>query len=250
LTIMEEKKGEFRPTEVMSQDRKAERIEHLSDVPKLLPVEHGKPDEVFEKGLQERSLQKQQDMKSLKKKRLRYLLIDNSGSMRTALQSNRYAMLTRGALATVFAMSLTKRAREEEGMVFFRFFAGSPSMLYSARQKDEFDTVMKGIAHMDWSGGGTDILSVVSAAVNDITEAKDEIAKSEIILISDCEDSFNANSIKKVLGKLPMNVLDISGNAGARRLQYEGSKALKQAGVKYHLVNPGAVDIKAIVELI
>ncbi len=248
LALTEEKKGEFKPTDVMSQDRKVDKIETLSDITKLVSSEHGLPDEVFDKRLEEKSLQKNQDLKRIQKKKLLYLLIDNSGSMGTTIQGNRYGMLSRGALAVVFSTSLTKRVRDDGGMVFFRFFGDAPSSLMSARAKDEFDPVMKMMAHMSFNGGGTDIVKVIRAAVKDIKNAKDEIAKSEIILISDCEDSFDAAAVRGLLGNLEMNVLDISGNKN--RLHYDGSKALKAAGAKYHIVDPQNVDIKKIVEII
>jgi hypothetical protein len=261
LALTAHKKGKFKPTEVLSKDRDVQKIKGESDVPKLVPSEHALPDELFEEKLGKRSLQKKQDMKPQKKRRILYLLIDNTGSMQTALFGNTYRVLSRGALASVFSMALTKQVRDEDGILFCRFFADGPGRLISAKDKDDFDMALQLMANADFNGMSTNILAAVSAALKDISQARksEPIASSEILLITDCQDNFQPDKVKQMLGTQELNVLDVAAireedaqlqGMNALDLFYEGAKALKSVAKNYYKVDPYDMDVNKIVKTI
>lgn len=252
LALTEDKSGHFSPVDEMSQDKKEEKIETESDVPKVLPSQLALPDHLFEKRLAERSLEKKQDLKRIQKKKLLYLLIDQSFSMTARLTSNRFGMMTRGGLSVIFSMALCRRVRDDGGMIFVRFFSTSPASRLTAKVKDDFDPLMRLISHANFNAGGTNILNAVSAAMRDITNAKDEVAKAEIILISDCEDSFSPQGVIDATKGVELNVLDVSGDTpgGHGSFHYDGSKSLKAVAKNYHRVDLSAPDISQIVKIV
>jgi len=248
--LNKDKKGKFKPTEVMSKDRDKSKIRSEVDIPRLVPSEHALPSSVFNERLGKKALNKQQEMEPSKRKRILYLLVDNSGSMKSILSQNKYGMLTRGALATVFSLTLTRQVRDEGGIVFCRFFAGSAGYKLEARTKDEFEPLLQMMTNASWNGGSTNIPAAVFAAMSDIKDAKktEDISKSEVLLITDCQDSFDAATILNELGPQGMNILDVSGTAKA--FEYEGSRVLHKVAKAYYRVDPSNIDITKIVSLV
>ncbi|MCV6901063.1 VWA domain-containing protein, partial [Escherichia coli] len=69
--------------------------------------------------------------------------------------------------------------------------------------------------NQDYNGGGTNISGALRQAFEDILKAKDEIAKAEIIIVTDGEDSFSdadvnwfIDTMKK--NKIVVNVMDVN----------------------------------------
>ncbi len=243
------KKGKFKPVTQIDENTDTRQIKNVSDVPKVLPSQNALPDEVFDTKLVKGTLSKRQNLKPDKsKKQLLYLLIDSSGSMSDQLcTKGPLALITKGAMSVAFSQALARRVRDDEGIMFVRFFDGQVSPLIHARTKEDFDMLLTKLSMNSFSGGGTDIVHAVTTAVSDIKSGKDEIARAELILMTDCQDSFNASDVVAALKGLEMNTFDVSGSKSSS----VGVKAqLKASSKRYYKANETAVNLDKMVELL
>ncbi len=262
-TLLEtHKKGKFKPSEQVSPDKDISFIEKSSDITKLVSSEHALPDEVFDAKLGKKELTKKQPMSPFKKKPLMYLLIDSSASMGSQLQSKRQwkdsssshsaLLMSRAQLSQIFSLAIAKRVKAEGGIIYSRYFDTIVRSLNRCESKEEFQTFSLGVAQCDFSGGGTYIERAISVALKDIQERKDDIVKSEILLITDCQDNINENRIRQLLKNTykesVLNILDVSGNSDDA---YGASKSLKKLANNYHYVDPSeTVNLKDMIKLL
>lgn len=252
--ITAQKKGKFKPVEVTEAEKRQEKIESIGDVAKILPSQHALPEAVFDARLEKRSLIKQKFVKPEHKKKLLYLLIDNSASMTGFLgggsslggRTNNSSLYTKGALATLFSLAIIRRVRDDKGKCFVRSFTGAVSPLLSAVKEDEFEPMLDWVSQLSYKSGSTNIPGVIRTAVADITEVKADLAESEILLISDNEDSFTDTDLKALLGKTELNVLDVSGGS----VMNTASVCLKKIANKYFKANEKSVNLAQIVSLL
>ncbi len=247
LALSRRKDINFKPVPHIEHDQTQAHIKSESEVTQLVSSQHGLPDEVFEARLNKKQLVKREYTKPEDKKQLLYFLIDSSASMGGQLGSNsKWSLFTRGSLSCVFALSMLRKIKEDNGIMFVRFFEGEPGPLHKAEKISDFDTLAIVINRNNFGGGGTDIHCAVATAIRDISKADSdsELAKSEIIMVTDCEDSINGAAMKASLGKIELNVLDVSGHSNAI------NKELKLAATKYFKANEGAPDINKIVDLV
>lgn len=248
MALSASKKGKFSPTSKIDKSTTQRNIERVSDVTKLQASQHGLPKEVFDAKLEKRELVKRQDMTQKDKKKLLYLILDVSGSMSGWLgDQNPNKILTRGALAATLMISLVSHVEADGGIVFLRFFADSASNLITARTKEEFERLSYLIANSSFRGGGTDILNTLGHAVKDIQRAKDEIHDAEILAVTDCEDTFDVNSVRATIKGQEFNVLDVSGG---QFVSHGASGQLKACANNYYKADEKAVDVDKIVAIV
>jgi len=253
MELNSKKKGKMKPVDEMEHDSKKENIRSEAEISKVLPSQHGLPEEVFDKKAHDKSLEKKRHLKPDEKKQLLYLLIDNSISMKAQLRDNKTSALTRGALASVFSIALIRRVVADKGIVYVRFFAGTPSSLRVADTKERQENLLKSISNADYNGSGTNLGAALKAACEDIRKGKSHvnIAKSEILLITDCDDSLNPTTLDAARGtgdnKIPLHVLDVSG---VSRQCGSASAVLKTVADKYFKINKGETDVSKMVDLL
>lgn len=247
IALSKDKTRNFKPVPHIDKDQKQDTIKSEADISKLVSSQHGLPEAVFENRLKKKQLIKQQFVKADERKQLLYLLVDSSNSMCAQLGSNsRHSLFTRGSLATVFSLSLVRKVRDDGGICYLRFFEGAPGPLHKAEVKQEFDNMYHVVNLNSYSGGGTSIMSALQAATNDIQAAdnKSELAKAEIMLITDCGDSLDNQKIKKLLGKIKLSVLDVAGASET------ANPELKASADKYFKASEDAVDVNSLVSLL
>lgn len=233
----------FKPVQEVSADRKDAQMETMSDIRNLTPSSHGLPEEVFDAKLDRKQLNKNQNLTLKSRKQLLYLLIDNSASMSTGVNGQPHAILTRGALAGSLAMAVTKKVIEDGGIVFVRFFAYDVSRLFSARTKQEGEILLQTIALCDYNGAGTNLTKALSAADSDIKNASDELARSEILMVTDAEDEVNPRQLQSLLGSREFNVLDVAGSNMK-------TSSLKNLATKYYKANEKELNLEKMVQLL
>jgi hypothetical protein len=254
LALTAQKKGKFKPVSHVADSQKSAKMQNLGDLTKLESSQHGLPEEVFEQRLAKKSLSKREEQKHNDKKQLLYLLVDDSGSMsgwfesRSTISMQRH-LFTRSGLSMTLSIALTRRVEEDKGIMFVRMFAGAPGPLMTARDRDTFEKLRWNLANCNYNGGGTNILAAIRQAREDILNADktDELAKAEILLISDNEDAFNEDRLREAVKGVEFNVLDVSGS----EFKDQGSSgALKRLATHYYKANEGALDVNKLVELI
>ncbi len=162
------------------------------------------------------------------------------------LGSGQRGLYTRGSLATLFSCGVARRVRDDGGVVFARFFTGNVSELMTAKTPAEFSEILDWLKSPSYRSGSTNILNVIEVACADVQAAKDDLARTEILLITDCEDHFAAKDIKPLLKGAELNILDVAGGS----IDGVTAKALKEVANKYFKANEAAANIHDIVKLI
>lgn len=140
-------------------------------------------------------------------------------------------------------MAVTKKVIEDGGVVFVRFFAWDVSRLFTARTKQEGEVLMQTIALCDYNGAGTNLTKALSSADQDIKNASDELARSEILMITDAEDEVNPKQLQSLLGAREFNVLDVAGSAMK-------TSSLKNLATKYYKANEKELNLEKMVQLL
>lgn len=246
------KKQNMKATEKVERDSVQENIVRESDVTKLASSQHGLPEEVFEAKLNKRALTKQQFVEPNKaKKKLLYLLVDNSGSMQQQLApggtTNPFALYSRGAMSLLLSTALLDKTRKEKGKLFVRFFTEGIGPLKTAETDEEFELLRHYVANASYKQGGTNIPAVITTAVRDIKESNTALSDAEILLMTDCEDIFHAQDVLTILNnKIELNVLDVSGGGSYSH----ASKALKDCAKRYYKADEREADLAKIVKLL
>jgi uncharacterized protein with von Willebrand factor type A (vWA) domain len=251
MLLHRKSKLKFKPTEELTRERTTSQIRALTDIPKVIPSQHALPDEVFERKLVKKELVKVQQQENPKlKKQLLFVLIDSSGSMTSSAGlGGIFGFVTRGALAATFSLALSKRTRDDKGILYIRFFEGKPDKLLSCRTIEEFRNLEDLISECAFDGFSTNIPSAIRTAVADIRAAKDELSKAEILMITDAGDHISPSvqeELRKLLGEIPLNILDVSGDA----LSGGATQVLKELSDNYLKVEPGQTTLEKIVNLV
>ena len=238
-------KRKFAPTPELNQSKDSANIEKVSDLTQLVTNQHALPEEVFDKKLANKSLQKNRNLKTQSKKKKLYLLVDNSSSMTKFLGgSSQFQLFTRGALATLFALSIVRRLEEDKGTAYLRFFTGNVSPLYKAEKAEEYEELRNFIGSASFISGSTDIVQVVSVAQKDMKEKGHNMSDVEILLITDCEDSIGEQELKDAIAGAEFNVLDVAGVGS------HASTILKAAANRYYKADQNAASLNEIVKLL
>ena len=242
-------KGKDVKAESINHSTREEKMERHSDITSIVPTQHGLPEEVFKAKLEKKELVKVQHRRPEKKRKIVYLLIDSSGSMKGFLSHDgrptKRTIFTRNALSSVFASAMIRKVEEDDGYAFVRFFGGCTTQCFIGRDKASFALLRRQVASNNYNGGGTDICHSVSVATQDIAKAAfPDVSKSEILLITDCQDSFDASKLKEALGTSELNVLDVSGGS-FKTLGVSG--LLKATAAHYYKVDE-TVDVRQMIQ--
>lgn len=242
------KKSKFKPTTDLTPTSKDERIESVSEEKKVLPVQHGLPKEVFEAGIEQKRLLKSKNTKPQEKKKLLYLLIDISASMMGWLGDCHNGLFTRNALSAVFSIAVAQRVRDDGGVLYSRFFTGNVSDLTASYTLQDYVHHLKLLGLPSCRQGSTNITAVVTQAIEDVVSSKESLASAEILLITDCEDSFNEKSLQDLLkaNKIELNTLDVAGGT----INSGSAQSLRKISSRYFKANENEPDITKIVSLV
>jgi uncharacterized protein with von Willebrand factor type A (vWA) domain len=250
--LAKHKQGTFRNTDKLTKERKQDTIKSVSDVSKLVPNQHAQDEDVFNVKLVKKQLIKKQQTEPQSKRQLLYLLIDVSGSMRiSAGLSNAMGFITRASLAASFSIALSRRVLDDGGILFARAFAGSVGPLYECKEKEKHAQFERAMADCNFNGGGTDIFSALHWAHTDITTNKGDIAKAEILIITDACDRFQEGHIKKLremFKDVTLNTLDVTAGDSTR---LDGAaKQLDELSDSYMKIDPTKNNLADMVQLV
>jgi tetrahydromethanopterin S-methyltransferase subunit G len=247
LAIQSGKKNKFKPTPKLDRKSKDRNMKAVSDITKINPQQHGLPEEVFNAKADKKQLQVKQNLEKQTERQLLYLLVDNSISMGGQFPGAAHLMCSRGTMASLLGIALCRHVLKEDGIVFLRFFATSVTKMYQAEKEEEFKIIETALSGASYTGSGTRILIGLSTAMKDIEEGKRKglnIAKSEVLLITDCEDmSLNVPSIQQTVQGVEFNVLDVAGKGF-------DSPVFKATAKKYYKADETELDINKIVSVI
>lgn len=250
--LAKELKGKFAPVEHHADEKKTKPLTTLSELAQVNLAEHAVP-EVLDAKIGKGEVNVVKHAKPTEAKSLLYVLIDCSGSMSTmTCDGNPHMLLTRAQTAASFAAALCLRVTKDGGLLRFRYFSTYPLNMLHAASAEEGKTVARMIANCNMWGGGTSIDNALVQAVKDIEEETKRgalLAKAEVLLISDMDDSVDDKVLAKFGDgkKAPrLSVLDI--NASKRKYGNAHSK-LKAAATKYFCVSPSGLDLNKLVDL-
>lgn len=246
-------KDKYKPTVSIDDKQHNESMKSVSDVAQANASQYALSDEQFDAKVGKKTLQVRKFEEPEPKKFLLYGLLDVSYSMQDPIGTTAYSMLTRGNVCSTLFASLLHRVKTDGGISFLRFFADRPGPMSAARNDQQFDHMIRRVVDQDYNGGGTNIPGALRQAVNDIIAAKDEIAKSEIIVVTDGEDSFSDAEVaffrdKMKTHKIVINVMDVNpAPMTGYRAQRNG---LKHFATKYLQIKPNSLTINSLVELV
>lgn len=161
-----------------------------------------------------------------------YLLTDKSGSMEG--EKIDWAKAT--------AIALLVKSRREAREFYLRFFDGMPHELIKVSRRassTEFLDLLRDLARVR-SGGGTDITKAIATACDDIIRSGLVKRDSDIIVITDGEDTLSVTTLKRKLRE---------ANARLFSVMIQGdNKDLKTLSDKYLVVN--ALDKNSILKIV
>lgn len=234
----------FTPTDELAKSNSTSPIESISEIGKADAAEFVAPNDMLVRKAVKGELLKTEYSKPQSKKHLLYVLIDNSGSMDSQVGcSNMLGAATRINFAAIFAAALARKIGREGGMMFFRLFGTRCGSLVSARTPSQFDSMQKMLARCDANGGGTSISTALRTAWADIQSARDEVAKAEVLVITDCEDTLN---LQKLLGdkqRMKLHTLDVSGHSSG-----DACGTLQALSERYFKLDPTATSLQDMVK--
>jgi hypothetical protein len=244
------KKGHFNPTAEFTSDKKDTRLKGVAEEHKMLPAQHGLPDEIRNAKLEKGALLKNQHLTPQKKKTALYLLIDCSSSMEELSQVMNGVFATKAALAATFGLAVVRKVAREGGMVFARFFNTSPGKLHTLRAPADYAVFEAYLSRCTFSGGGTHIPAAISAAAKDIQSASGELAKAEILMITDAQDHVDVDTTRAQIKTIPLNILDVTpGRSGG--YGYSSARgSLEVVADNYYKLNGKSVNLEKMVELV
>jgi uncharacterized protein with von Willebrand factor type A (vWA) domain len=248
LALGQTKKNKFKPTAKLDRKQREKQMQSVSDISKIVPAQHGLPEEMFEAKADKKQLKVKENLEEEKERQLLYILIDNSISMDGQFPGAANTMFSRGTVASVFGIALCRHVLSEGGIVFLRFFATTTTPLREAEKMEDFKTLETILAKAAYNGSGTRILRALSSAAQDIAEGKNrglKIAKAEVLLITDGEDhTLTIDNIKAVMKDVEFNVLDVAGKGAG------DSPAIKATATKYYKVDETEPDITKMVSVV
>jgi hypothetical protein len=244
----------FKPTQEISKRQDRKRLTESNEFTKISSSDHALPDDHLDAKFVKRDLTVHSFAKPEQKKHLLYVLVDESGSMRTQIcDGNPHALLTRGQVATTLAGALCKRVGDDGGMMFLRFFSDSTGNLQAARTKTEFDTLLEDVVQADMNGGGTSIARALRTAHTDISQASDEVSKAEILLVTDMDDRFSDIEARWIATTftatgVKLNVLNVK--AIGQPSYGNAHEVLRKVATKYLQVDGKSLNLQDIVQLV
>lgn len=223
------------------------KMESVADVTKAPPSVNVLPDVLKQYRIGTSALQVRQNMQLQEKKQLFYVLLDSSGSMSGGLATNKNGFLCRAHVASALSLAVIKKTIEEKGMMYFRFFAGSPDYLHKATNLHDLVDLSRQIGIGDFNGGSTSLQKALSAAFADIQKGKDTISKAEVLLITDGCASVEEGILKKEMKGTKLHVLEITEKGSGVP---DSRKVLKRLAETYVETNPDEIDFNKIASVV
>jgi uncharacterized protein with von Willebrand factor type A (vWA) domain len=198
-------------------------INDLADVTHLIPIEYANPSDLFDYRVATGQAQERHKFDFIQEKKLLYVLEDGSGSTveNQMADGNPRYIWSRGQV-----YKLARQALAGQSRFIYRQFDSQPHPLIRVTNPAEAKDFLDYATGISPSGGGTNIYNAFETAVNDINEGEGDVAKAEILIISDGEDpSMNDTArIQQMLGsKIRLHVIMIGGE----------NEALKQEATTY-----------------
>jgi hypothetical protein len=156
-------------------------------------------------------LQVMQSYETVVTQKLLYILMDVSGSMQEQMRSGK----PRHIWSRAIGVSLMLDALRGNAKYFLRFFDGRPLDLIQVTTPEESKRATSIILNTGLTMGGTDIPRALAQAANDINNNAGDIAKSEVLLITDGEDDkMTASDLRRLLGaNIRLHVLIIGSRS-------------------------------------
>ena len=253
--LASELSGKFVPVETFDAEQRTRNIQTLSEMTSANLAEHAMP-EILDAKVAKQELSITKHSKPTLAKSLLYILIDASGSMNTRVcDGNPHFLLTRAQTCASFAAALAMRVTSDAGIIHVRYFDGSLMDRFKASSKEEGKHIARMISRCNMWGGGTNISRAIQGAISDVAvmSSNQKLAKAEILLISDMDDSIDAGDRSRIVsttgdGKTAprLSVFDI--NAG--RKHGNAHQVLKAIASKYFCVSPQNLDLSKLVQLV
>jgi hypothetical protein len=235
----------------LSDRMEIDRFRNIIDLKKSLPRELAQEPEVFDMKLYTKTLLVQRhyetEADSFKpistsrdkrgKEATRYeqkffILLDRSKSMEAKMRT----FYSKCIIAEFLRRKYNTRAK-----LFYRPFDSRPGDLIKVEKQQDFPRLIEEILLTTTGGRSTNIHEAILQAISDITYDK-EMAKSEILMVTDGISKIEKNELRVKLGDIKLNVLKIGDDIAKPDLM-EMETHLKKQNVR---VNPETIDIRTI----
>lgn len=245
--ITKRQKGRLKQSPTPATQMAPEKMSTVTDIMRLSPGAQALPDILKSYRTATKQHTIVEHKKPDEKKQLLYVLVDSSGSMRGAVSPNKFAFVTKGDVAAALALACVKKTLDEKSIMFFRFFAGGPDRLHSAKTVDDLVHLSRQITLNNFDGGSTEISAAVKVALEDIQQGEKIILKSEVLLITDAEDQIK---LAELLGKKKstkvhtLEILDSGAAGGSAR------KDLQKLSDTYVEIDPNTVDFEKVTKVV
>ena len=128
-----------------------------------------------------------------------FILLDRSKSMEAKLRT----FYSKCIIAEFLRKKYNTRAK-----IFYRPFDSRPGDLIKVEKPQDFPRLIEEILHTTTGGTGTNIHEAVLQAISDIRYDK-EMAKSEILVVTDGISKIEKNELRIKLGDIRLNILKI-----------------------------------------
>lgn len=235
----------------LSDRMEIDRYRNIIDLKKALPRELAQEQEVFDMKLYTKTLLVQRhyetEADSFKpistsrdkrgKEATRYeqkffILLDRSKSMEARMRT----FYSKCIIAEFLRRKYNTRAK-----IFYRPFDSRPGNLMKVEKQQDFPRLIEEILLTTTGGRSTNIHDAILQAISDITYDK-EMAKSEILVITDGISKIEKNELRVKLGDIKLNVLKIGDDIAKPDLM-EMESHLKNQRVR---IQPETIDIRTI----
>ncbi|OHD66482.1 MAG: hypothetical protein A2176_03835 [Spirochaetes bacterium RBG_13_51_14] len=161
-----------------------------------------------------------------------YILLDRSKSMEAKMRS----FYSKCIIAEFLRRKYNSRAK-----IYYRPFDSRPGDLIKVEKQQDFPRLIEEVIFTTTGGKSTNIHEAVLQAISDINYDK-EMAKSEILVVTDGISKIEKNELKIKLGDIKLNVLKIGEDLAAPDLM-EVEHYLKSERVTIY---PDTMDMKTI----
>ena len=235
----------------LSDRMEIDRYRNIIDLKKALPRELAQEQEVFDMKLYTKTLLVQRhyetEADSFKpistskdkrgKEATRYeqkffILLDRSKSMEAKMRT----FYSKCIIAEFLRRKYNSRAK-----IFYRSFDSRPGSLMKVEKQQDFPRLIEEILLTNTGGRSTNIHEAILQAISDITYDK-EMAKSEILVVTDGISKIEKNELRVKLGDIKLNVLKIGDDIAKPDLM-EMETQLK--GQNIHIYSD-TIDIRTI----
>jgi Mg-chelatase subunit ChlD len=235
----------------LSDRMEIDRIRSILDLKKALPRELALEPELFDMKLYTKTLLVQRhyeteadsfkpistsrDKKGKEANRYEqkfYILLDRSKSMEAKMRT----FYSKCIIAEFLRRKYNTRAK-----IFFRPFDSKAGNLFKVEKQQDFPRLIEEILLTTTGGRSTNIHDAILQAISDITFDK-EMAKSEILMVTDGISKIEKHELKVKLGDIKLNVLKI-GDDIAKPDIMEMEAQLKKQNVQ---VYADTMDIRTI----